>query len=79
MAALRRGRSVSGVLGPGPYFGLQLADPSGGPSVRAEKTIRKAVDLGVHSIWLTVDAPVVSGGAARTYVKNVEGAHLCAT
>jgi hypothetical protein len=59
-----------------PLLGLQLADPSDGPSVRAEKTIKKAVDLGVHSIWLTVDAPVVSGGATSTYEKNVEGAHL---
>lgn len=27
---------------------------------RAEKTLRKALDLGMQSIWLTVDAPVVS-------------------
>lgn len=27
--------------------------------VRAEKTLRKALDLGMQSIWLTVDAPVV--------------------
>jgi 16S rRNA U1498 N3-methylase RsmE len=47
--------------------------------VRAEKTIRKAVDLGVHSIWLTVDAPVVSGGATSTYANNVEFAHLYPT
>lgn len=28
---------------------------------RAEKMLKKAIDLGMHSIWLTVDAPVVSG------------------
>lgn len=34
---------------------------------RAEKMLKKAVDLGMHSIWLTVDAPVVSlsGVASR--------------
>jgi len=28
--------------------------------VRAEKSLRKALDLGMQSIWVTVDAPVVS-------------------
>jgi isopentenyl diphosphate isomerase/L-lactate dehydrogenase-like FMN-dependent dehydrogenase len=39
--------------------------------VRAEKSLRKALDLGMQSIWVTVDAPVVSRARHFTPLKLI--------